>query len=412
LDQSEWGAAFPVLQTSPTGNALAVWVEYSTRMLSTRLMGSLMTPGLGWGSPEEVWIGTGHFSQIGPAVAADGQGGFHVVWKARTSGEKAQDEIWLRHRTPSAWEDPEQIQTSSSALSNVRIGANASGAGFIAWVFQDNTYKYLYGLSWVSLQSRATVQSMRPLSLSINPDEIRVDIVGNGWLASAETLMGDQASRYEEIALYRLGPSSSSRSHAARGPEGTLAFATLASTSTGYGFVAWVQKPAGSSTNLLRAMEFTPSGLSQVMVEVRETARAFGRPRAALTETGRGCLAWSEGRLTDKGLVDGSVLIAQFNRGTGVVDSLQTLQDQTSPYDPQPILKVAGTDGFVLVWKENSKLWATRIPDGSASAPLDTGARILFLTSVAVEADGAALVAWFQQSEEESIPTIQVDRFR
>ncbi|MBI5840498.1 MAG: PxKF domain-containing protein, partial [Chloroflexi bacterium] len=74
-----------------------------------------------------------------PSIAADSNGGVHIVWVERKIGEP--EEIYYKYWNGTAWSTPINVSNSSGFYSNdPQVAADSSGRVYITWQEQDDGY--------------------------------------------------------------------------------------------------------------------------------------------------------------------------------------------------------------------------------------------------------------------------------
>jgi hypothetical protein len=136
LQDGQARARTPSVAADPSGNAIAVWVEFDDAMNQEVIRAIRYEPGTGWGNAET--IGSPEFTVSMTDVGMDDQGRGIAVWNPLAGGVGGRVLKANRYTPGVGWLDVAEVEEVKSdvmtSADGFRLDVGANGDAFVIWV--------------------------------------------------------------------------------------------------------------------------------------------------------------------------------------------------------------------------------------------------------------------------------------
>ncbi len=343
LEHNDNGTVWnPSVAVDPQGRAIAVWRQHDGRRYN--IWASHFTPANGWGEPELIEL-----NDLGnawdPKVAIDAQGNAIAVWSQHSG---VRENIWANRYTPdTGWGKARLIELDSTGgvASTPTIAMNADGMAIAVWREYNGTRENIWANVYTPTDDWALAKMIEMEAGTAKNPQITVDAQGNGyaiWQQSDGTRDNIWVNQYSAATDWQ-----------------------------------------GATT-----------------VEANDGAAA--NPRIAVDPSGVVTAVWQQ----VNGLVD-TIYGARYTADNGWIDPVE-LANSKEGNSEYPSLAAAVDGSVFVVWNQydsqRSNVWANRFVVGEGwqqASLLETeNSGGAYSPAIGVDAQGRALVTWFQSDGE------------
>ncbi len=358
-ERTSGSQANPAVALDPGGGAVAVWSSYYTASgRSNEILARRCDPN-GTFAQEEFQVNwTSEGNQTEPAVAADGQGHWVVVWQGPGLEE---EDIFLQLLDPKGLPLTEELLINSHTVGRQlypSIAANATGTFVIVWESRETTLEgertsvcgQLFDANGVGLGGERLLTD--DLYDCRYPG---VAIDGLGGFAVA--WLGDgmiTACLFDPNGVLRTEPFDVSTTAIS-----SVTRPSIAMNSPGYFVIAWDGDPNRASEDDIHARLFDPNGMPQgepfIVNSLREGAQQW--PQVSINDVNEFVIVWEH----DSGDPNLATEIFARRFDPNGLPAGEQFQLNTHTLDKQryPDVAIADDGSFVAVWESNEQ-------DGSA----------------------------------------------
>ncbi len=355
--------ANPALALTGTGNVIAVWSSYySSSGRSNEIIARRLSLDGAIGDSEEFQLNvTSEGNQTEPDVAADGRGGFLVVWQGPGPDE---EDIFLRRFDPNGQPLSDEWLVNSYTPGRQlypRIAANDAGAFVVVWESRgpvDEGGRSLVCARRFDPNAAALGEAfiVDEGSYDCRYPDVAVDAEGGfvaTWLQdrTSKTVFG---RRFEPNGVASTEPFEISQIDCS-----SITRPSVAMSAAGRFVVAWDGDPNRAADDDVHARLYDPNGTPQAeqfpVNSLHQGAQQW--PRAAMNEAGDFVIVWMHE--TGDPNVDTDIRARYFDRdGLPAGEALQ-LNTQVLGKQQYPAVAITGDGAFVTAWED-------REPDSAA----------------------------------------------
>jgi hypothetical protein len=402
--ESEAGdASTPQVAADGFGNAFAVWVQSDGER--DNIWSNRYAAGTGWGVAKLIDSETGN--ALSPQVAVDASGNAVAVW-TQYSAASATYNIWSNHYVAGA--DWGTAQLIGSAISNSAgaLDMNASGNAVVAWNQYDvvsGTY-HIWSNRYVAEAGWGTAQRIEnEVGVAFDP-QVAVDASGNAnviWVHRDLGIGGIWSNRYV-VGTNWGAPQRISE------VGGDVFDARIAVDAGGNAIAVWEQQGAQSS-NIVSNRYVAGMGWGAAQLIEREPGEAYD-PQIAIDAAGNAAVTWEHyGADRHYGIWSNRYHAAGADWGTA-----QRIENEVgNAYDPQVAVDASGNATVVWHYSDGMKsnIWSSRYAAGTGWGParlIGSESRRGTNPQVAVDANGDAVVVWQGPSATGGADDIQSNR--
>lgn len=279
----------PQIDMDSSGNAVAVWRQFDGTRES--ILSNRYVAGVGWGMPEKIEA-SDLYDAHSPQIAVDAAGNAIAVWVQYTTGHES---IWTNYYTAgSGWGTEEPVETwNAGAAMDPQIAFNAAGEAVAVWAIFDGVYysiwsrRYAAGSGWAS-----SIEYVETSNGDASVPRIAVDPAGNAvavWIQSDAGRQDIWSSRHVP-AIGWAAPEKIETDD-----NGTAAAPRVAVDAAGNAFAVWQQFSAAGRLNIWSGRfgagtgAWGPAGL----IETDDLGNAYV-PKIAVDSSGNAIAVWHQ----------------------------------------------------------------------------------------------------------------------
>ncbi len=393
----------PAVALDKTGNAMAVWTDYrdgDPTIYAQRYNSS----GIAQGGNFRVSDKVDAYPQGAPSVSADGLGNFIVVWEEGPGYGK-----WIfAQRFDAAGKklgDQIRVNTDVGSVSvhDAAVAADGSGGFVVVWVEDRDAKSTVYGQRFnaagMTLGANFIVESSLPGNNQFNP-AVAMDGSGNfiaAWQQDV-TIGYDIRAQLFDNSGTRIGQVVRINKDIGIGSQ---TYPAAAVNVNGKGMVVWSDQRNGNADIYGRYFDFAGS-FDQADFKVNDDAGNASQlyPCVTVDRTGYFAVAWQDDR---KGSSD---IYMQRYRNPWLLPlaNIKVNDNPTSAYQSHPAMAMNENGDFFVVWQDRrndfNELYAQRFTTSAALVKSnfkladDQGSAEQIHSDIAVSPAGDFMIVW------------------
>lgn len=286
---SAGNAYAPQIDIDAYGNAMAVWRQFDGTRES--ILSNRYVVGTGWGTPEKIETSDLYDADT-PQIAVDVAGNAIAVWVQYTTG---QESIWTNYYTlGSGWGAEEPVETwNGGPAMDPQVAFNATGDAVAVWAIFDGTYysiwsrRYTAGSGW-----GPSIEFVETNSGNASAPRVAVDPAGN----AVAVWMQYDAGRHDIWSNRHIpGTSWATPEKIETDDSGTAAAPRVVVDTAGNAFAVWSQFDATGRLNIWSGRFDVGTGTwgAAGLIEMDDLGNAY-TPKIGIDANGRAIAIWHQ----------------------------------------------------------------------------------------------------------------------
>ena len=404
--------ASPQVAIDSAGNAISVWQEAVGLSVRNAVWARRYVAGGGWSAAATIDDSVGSSAAPQLAMAPDGVAVASFVQSTSNTGGGTR--MMANRFDGTVWGAPGRIDVLDAVIdADHRVAIALSGAATIAFNQSDN----LAGRRATAAGSSAAGAWAAPSVVgAVRSYEPQVAVAANGD-AVMVWLVTDTVSTSSLWASRKLGGAGWSAPVAIVTGGKEMAFLHLRADAAGDAIAAWQERPAARSAVRATRLD-AASGVWSAPITVNDGTRHAYEPELAMGNSGDTVIAWYEASdgAQANGIIDYGIVANRYTASTATWRGAARVQPGGASAGTLPKVALDGAGNAMAVWLQGApgnttrqEVWASNVDAAGAlwAAPMtlmtDPAAYALPGTSqapvISVNANGDAVVAWFQRTD-------------
>lgn len=404
--------ADPCVSIDAAGNAISVWQEAVGLSVRNAAWARRYVAGGGWSAAATIDDSVG--SSAAPQLAMTPGGVAVASFVQSTSNNGGGTRMMANRFDGTTWGTASRIDVLDAVIdADHRIAIAPSGVATIAFNQSDNVAGRR---ATASGSSAAGVWAAPNVVGAVSSYEPQVGVAANGDAVMA-WLVADTVSTSSLWASRKLGGAGWSAPVAIVTGGREMAFLRLRADAAGNAIAVWQERPATRSTVRATRLD-AASGVWSVPAPVNDGTRYAYEPELAMTSSGTTVVVWyeaSDGAQTN-GIIDYGIVASRYAAATATWSGAVRVQPVGASAGTLPKVALDGAGNAIAVWLQGApgnsvrrEVWAANFNAVGASwaAPTklmtDPAAYAQGGTSqaptISINANGEAVVAWFQRTD-------------
>lgn len=405
-DLSDSRPSYPQVAMDSAGNAISVWLEMVSDRTRNAVWASRYGAGGMWSAPEPIDAPVG--SSVPPQLAMTPGGKAMAVFTQTTANNGGGTQIFAR-QFDAGWAALQRVDADVvfNRAYGPQVALAPDGAGTVVFTLPDASYRV-----WATRSNAAGAWGTAETVGASPSDWPQVAVATNGQ-AVMTWLQPSSAGRYMSSLWASRNAGAGWNTPVNLSPDAdNVSPIRVAADADGDAIAVW-QQNVGNRASVFASQLDAITNVWSAPLMLNEGAKLAFEPQVAAAGNGNTMVVWHE---RDAGGNSLGVIANRFSATTGTWSGPMSVQPATAPRGEAPQVAVDAMGNAIAVWRQRVvgngsryEVWGAHFSSatGAWSNPIDfmsqATAYVLngseHLPKIAVNADGEAIVVWFEQTD-------------